>query len=467
MERKNEHSPLLLVKRFKKALSSCHVSQEERVLVACSGGSDSICLLLLCSLTFHPENLLAVYVNHGLRPDEVEKERDLIAKLCQAKKVRFETVQVDVQALAEHKKLSVEDAARKLRYAQLEELRKKHGFHKIAVGHTADDQVEQFFIRLLRGSNCAGLSGMQPVVGKIIRPLLREKKETLLEYLSANNIAYCHDSSNDDLQFLRNRIRHDLLPKLKQDFNPSVERTVLQTSVILHADNDLLDQMAEKGLSACLVSLQPETKAEILAPSLLSCHLAIQRRIIEHLCWQMDSRPSFKTIEAILDLAQKKRGSGELHLGRGLRVIKHEKTIEFSYPYGKKRHREKASQPVKLNVLIPDTGTYLVQKLNKELVIQFGHNSDGLIVDAEKITFPLQLRSIQNGDRFSPYGLVGTKKINRFLTEKKISKFEKHSYPVLVCENKIVCIPGIEIDSAYEVSPATTKYLRIDWRDIP
>lgn len=470
MNYKNETSQLLLVKRFKRALASCHVSKKEKILVACSGGPDSICLLTLCTLNIPIENLMAVYVNHGLRPNETKREIDLIATLCQAKKVDFETVQVNVQALAEQEKLSIEDAARKLRYQQLEELRKKSRFNRIFVGHTADDQVEQFFIRLFRGTNCAGLSGMRPVTGFIVRPLLGEKKETLLNYLSYNEIAYCHDSSNDDLQFLRNRIRHDLLPKIRKDFNSSIENTVLRTSSILHTDNDLLDQLANEALPSCLISLHPGTEAKISLSSLLSCHLSIQRRLIEQICWKINSRPSFKIIEAILDLAQKEPGRKELHLGRGLRVVKHEQTISFSYPLGQKPHRKKTSHHPKFDIRIPGVGVYPFAELNKELVLQIERQKrqtdNALIIDGEKVSFPLQVRSIQDGDRFSPFGLSGTKKINRFLTDRKITRFEKHQYPVLLCEGKIVCIPGIEIDSTYQITSATTKYLRIDWRDL-
>ncbi|PID77184.1 MAG: tRNA lysidine(34) synthetase TilS [Deltaproteobacteria bacterium] len=456
----------LLIGEFRRNLDTLS-SVDERVLVACSGGPDSICLLHLLTRCRPARNLMAVYVNHGLRPDEAQNEERLVQDFCRSCQIGFQAVSVNVPALATSRKMSIEDAARILRYQKLEEIREQAGFDKIALGHTADDQTENFFIKLIRGTNCAGLAGIKPASGKLIRPLLGQPKKTLLVYLEATGISYCHDSSNDDQRFLRNKIRRRLLPQLKTEYNPSIDEKIRQIGIILTRENDLLEQLTNQAMQELVIYAEKEEIIKLSQAKLLDLHPALQGRVIEKSCWLMATKPSFRTIEAVLKLAESGSHAGELHLGKGLRVVKSRRWLTFFHPFGKTGHRQASSQPIKVDVQIPKTGRYQIAELGKELVLVHTKNindENALVVDAGKLDFPLRLRSVRPGERFTPPGFNGSKKINRYLAEKKINFFEKYKYPVLSSKEKIICIPGLIIDD--QARPSSKDLLLIYWQDI-
>jgi tRNA(Ile)-lysidine synthase len=218
------------------------------VVVAVSGGPDSMCLLhLLARLAGHFHiTLVAAYVNHGLRPNETDQEEQLVRHTAEKLHCTFELGTVDVPGYAESHHLSIEHAARILRYDFLDKIATQYRAAKIALAHTADDQAEELLLRLIRGTGRTGLAGMEAMrQERYIRPLLSTPKSRLLDYLQQFNIDYTHDSSNRQRIFLRNRIRLDLLPYLAREFNPNIRQTLLQTANILRDEEELLNDMTE------------------------------------------------------------------------------------------------------------------------------------------------------------------------------------------------------------------------------
>jgi tRNA(Ile)-lysidine synthase len=321
----------------------------DTVIVGVSGGPDSVALLhLLCS-GLPLSKFVAVYVDHGLRPDETGAEIELVRTLAHQLQAGFELIAVDVNTAARNDKTSIEEAARTLRYQGLEEIRQQHQGTAIAVAHTADDQAEELLIRLIRGSGRKGLSGMLLQNGRIIRPLLHESKETLLHYLQAQQIPFCIDSSNLERNYLRNRVRLDLLPYLQEHFNISIKQTLLQTAQILEDEEALLEEMADKAWqkTASQVEAQPITletpchSIHIDTEEFCKCHPALQRRILEKCCWQMTARPQFRQIALLLDFLHKGQIGSEVHLSQGLRAHKTRQSVIFTYPVGKCSYRGK------------------------------------------------------------------------------------------------------------------------------
>lgn len=319
----------------------------DTVIVAVSGGPDSVALLhILCS-TLPQLRFVAVYVDHGLRPDETGAEIELVQTLARQLQVGFELITVDVRAMSRQDKTSIEETARTLRYQALEDMRLQYQGTAIAVAHTADDQAEELLIRLIRGSGRKGLSGMQYKNGWIIRPLLHERKETLLHYLQTQQIPFCIDSSNLEHTYLRNRIRLDLLPYLQDHFNKSIKQTLLQTAQILQDEEDLLEEMADNGWQQVvrMVAIEPITPDSprhtilIATKEFCRCHPALQRRILEKCCWQMEARPQFRQIALLLDLVHTGQTGAEIHLSQGLRAHKTRQGVVFSYPVGKCSYR--------------------------------------------------------------------------------------------------------------------------------
>ncbi|HIP83288.1 MAG TPA: tRNA lysidine(34) synthetase TilS, partial [Desulfocapsa sulfexigens] len=238
-----------LLKRIHQSIVSASlISDDTSLIIGVSGGADSMALLHILSVLFPATRRIAVYVDHGLRPDETDAEKSLVQKQAKICCANFETVAVDVQGEIIKNKCSLEEAARILRYQALEDIRIKYKSTTIAVGHTANDQAEEVLLRLIRGSGSRGLSGMNQRRGSIIRPVLNETKEKLLTYLQEQHIPFRQDSSNFDTRFLRNKIRIELLPILERDYNRSIQQTLLQTAAILKDEDRFLTQLTEEVL---------------------------------------------------------------------------------------------------------------------------------------------------------------------------------------------------------------------------
>jgi tRNA(Ile)-lysidine synthase len=461
-----------LHKRIKDVITSSSMLQEDRpVIIGVSGGADSISLLHILSFLFPATKRVAVYVDHGLRPNETEAEKKLVqeqVKICSA---HYKTIAIDVQGEQKTKNCSLEEAARNLRYQALETIRVALQASAIAVGHTADDQAEEILLRLIRGSGSTGLSGMNLQRGHIIRPLLHERKNTLISYLKEQDIGYCLDSSNLDTRFLRNKIRLDLLPKLESDYNKSVRQTLLQTAAILAGEDNLLTELTENAFRK-LVHRKPE-KLHLSLPDFLQEPLAIQRRILDKICWTLDSKPSFKKIESLLKIALSQNRK-ELHLTGGLRAIREGKTLLFHRPSSQKGYRgpgiiNRSFSPITL----PGPGEYLVPELKRKLLLTKHQLSSELLdtpdiqlIDTETISFPLHLRHAKAGERFHPLGAPGKKKIFRFFSDHKISAMDRDNYPLLISNGKIAAIAGLRVAHEFRITDTTSHVLVLQWQTI-
>lgn len=290
-------------------------------------------------------SLVAVYVNHGLRPGEAEKEEELVRSQCGELGVDFESVHVDVISYAGKEKKSLEHAARDLRYAALQNCKKNHGAALIAVAHTADDQAEEVLLRLLRGSGRKGVAGMSERSSDIIRPLLTLEKETLLKYLQEKEIKYCFDSSNADMRFLRNRIRHKLVPYLEKEFDSGIRKALCKTADSLAEDEKYFDELAEEALQVVILSHdqneKDRNKLVMDRHAFTNLSSALQRRVVEKILWKTGCQAKYDYIVKIVEAARQGMTGTELHLSRGLRAGIQRDYIEFLYPKGKTPWRGK------------------------------------------------------------------------------------------------------------------------------
>ncbi len=334
---------------FYKALTGpCGVVPGTGLVVAVSGGADSMSLLHLLAGVQHRLSLSlhAVWIDHGLRPAETPAEKVVVREAANRLGIPLYAQSVDAAAYRAREHLSLEHAARDLRYAVLRSIRKESKAQYIAAGHTADDQTEEILLRLLRGSGRKGLAGMRAKSNDIIRPLLTVSKQDILSWLSDQGIAYCHDSSNDDLVFTRNRVRHRLLPFLEQEFNTGIRHALQKTADNLANDEDLLGQLTQTAF--CEVVDTTGDNPRIVRAPFKQLHPALQRRVVERLLWHMGSRAGFDHILLVVDKALHGRSHSELHLRRGLRVGVYRDYLEFSHPAGNRAWRGRLfSPPVK------------------------------------------------------------------------------------------------------------------------
>ncbi|MFN2354658.1 MAG: tRNA lysidine(34) synthetase TilS [Desulfopila sp.] len=451
----------------------------DRIIVGVSGGPDSMALLHLfcqCGLDI---TVIAVYVDHGLRPQESSKEQAVVRQVAQQYLLDYEIIGVDAK---EHKKgsgCSLEESCRVLRYKALEECRHQYDAHTIAVAHTADDQAEEILLRLFRGTGLKGLSGMAMKNANIIRPLLTTSKSTLLGYLQSSNIDYCIDSSNADRAMLRNRLRLDLLPLIKRNFNPSLQATLLQTSEILREEDRLLDDILQQKFSTCChVAKNSRTHFSIelhLAP-FLNEHIAMQRRMVENAIHHFSIRPHFRHINDVLSMACSTTTATELHLPQGLRVVRWRDVIWFFQPHGRTPFRGSTHFRPPLDMEVQCDGDYLLEAIGIKIHLQ-AHSTPppytpphpyhrALVLDGGKLTFPLQLRHHRTGERFSPQGMEGSKKVAKFLSDAKIAKHQRQQHPVLVSQGKIVAVVGLRADNSFGASRDSRHIIVVSWEPL-
>lgn len=476
----SHNSATTLIPRVTQTIITNRLLKEgDKVIVGVSGGADSLALLCILHAIRINLQLIAVYVDHGLRPTEIPREIETIGTCCRGLKVPFVVHSIDVTSFAEKNKRSIEDSARFLRYEIFHKLFNLHSAGAIAVGHNADDQVEEFFLRAIRGSSRKSLSGMDFKNDPVIRPLLNIRKTELTDFLKANDIPWCLDSSNLSRNYLRNRVRLDLLPLLKNDFNPSINKTILQNMDILREEEKFLETSAMVAYQECVICT-PESNTDANGERLTlrseifsNFHPAIRRRVLEKCCWKMSCRPSYEQICALMELVIRGNTGGEIHLAAGLRVIKTVETLFFSRPLPSDQTRGSSKPVAVAEISIPRPGQYLFKELNTELTLEEipvasvkRNDTEVLYIDRAKIDFPLLCRSSILGERFHPLGAPGSKKVARFFSDKKVPAKTRPSCPVLLSNNQVVALPGLQVDEKYKVTGATITALRIGWKSI-
>jgi len=307
------------------------------VVVAVSGGADSMALLhILARLhPFHRCPLVAAWIDHGLRPAESRTEHALVRQSSRKLDIPFACRVVDTRALQVRHRLSLEEAARELRYQALREIASLHQPAVIGVGHTANDQVEEMLIRLIRGSGRKGLSGMRMRSNDILRPLLTTSRAEILAYLREKGIGFCHDSSNDDPRFLRNRVRQQLLPLLETAFDARVCGSLLKCADNLAEDESLLEDLTSRAWQQTITWNSKKPACILHRKPFQGFHAALQRRLCEQLLWKLGVRASYQHILAIREMGISGTTGKELHLPGGLRLLVNRDTLLIDYPSGR------------------------------------------------------------------------------------------------------------------------------------
>ncbi|MCC7263248.1 MAG: tRNA lysidine(34) synthetase TilS [Candidatus Latescibacteria bacterium] len=435
----------------------------DRLLVALSGGLDSAVLLDLLAGLRHELGLglHAAHFDHRLRPGSAADSR-FAAGLAAARDVAISEGSGEVAGHARQHHLSLEAAARQLRYAFLDEVAQATGCSYIALGHHANDQAETLLLHLLRGSGAAGLGAMRPVrQGRYLRPLLEIERPVLAAYAQARGITFCEDPSNADLRFTRNRVRRELVPQLQARYNPALVQTLSRTARILQAEDELLAEMAQQALQTVVCEQSPH-KIVLAAPSLVNYHIAVQRRIVRMLFEAQGQGPfDFDPLEAVLALARRS-GSGLLPLRAGWRMQRAGEHLILRRGQLAPAE-EKVQSPGQTPV--PSRGCTLI---TEELpAARFPGLRPRLgawcaALDAEALAAPLTLRSPRPGDRFQPLGLQGRKKLSDLLIDRKWPRILRDELLLLTSGDQIAWVAGLEIGHPFRVRPDSRRLLLLE-----
>lgn len=416
------------------------LSLDKRYLVALSGGADSVCLLLaMLRMGYHVE---AVHCNFHLRQEESNRDEAFVVNLCKKYDIVLHLIHFDTKTYAKVHKISIEMAARELRYNYFERLRQDINFDGICVAHHQNDSVETILLNLIRGTGIHGLTGINPRNGYLIRPLLCVDKEEITKWLDEQHQDYVTDSSNLQAEVIRNKIRLNILPLLK-DINPNVENNIMRTAQNL---NEVVSTY-DKEVSNVLKRLLDGNRLDI--HSLLN-ETSPKSILFE---WLKTYNYSPATIEHVFSSLT------SLQSGREWSSETHQLTIH----QGCLLLEEKV--PDLPTLRIPELGNYVYHddcmlRIESQLGKVILKDSSYACIDKSKVSFPLTIRPIQSGDRFIPYGMRGSKLISDYLTDRHLSIFDKRRSLVL-CDNegRILWLVNHRPDARFCVNDLTQETL--------
>jgi len=433
----------------------------DTLVIACSGGPDSLALLDILS-RLRPVfdlTLIACYVHHGIRK-AADGEVEFVRQAAAQRQCRFEWERVDVPALAALRHESVETTGRVERYRILRQVAMAYGAQAIAVAHHQNDQAETVLQHLLRGSGIHGLTGMRPHSGDIIRPFLAVTRQEIEDYIKRGQWQACDDETNHVPDYMRNRIRLELLPQLKQ-FNPSVVADLNRLADIVQADDDYLDFMARHQYNR-LVQCEGGTYS-IVKQSLMAQPLAMQRRILRRMiqcAGNGSGEIPFHYVEQLRQLAAKDTGRRFQ-----TRVIQAWTTYTALCLCSRTETGQIELEPVQPMpaVTVDDDGTYYLEPyvLTKRLAAAQPDAlpSAACLLDATQCTGPLELRFRRPGDwiRLGPRHLRKT--LKKYFIDQKIPVQDRSSIPLLCRGAEVLWACGIICNSAAAASAHTTHYM--------
>jgi tRNA(Ile)-lysidine synthase len=403
-------------------------SSDSNILVALSGGADSVALLcILHAAGYHCE---AAHCNFHLRGEESNRDEQFVRQLCKKYEIRLHTVDFDTTRYATENHISIEMAARELRYNWFEEVRTKCQADVIAVAHHQDDSVETILLNLIRGTGITGLLGIRPRNGAIVRPLLCINREEILHYLQSIGQDYVTDSTNLEDEYTRNKIRLNVLP-LMQTINPSVKNSLIETSNYLNDVSAIYNRYIE------------EAKTKITTSEGIRIRELLKEPAPEALLFEILHPLGFNSAQ-IKDITNSLHGQpGKQFSSKEWRVIKDRELLLLE----KAQSENKEELP------------FQIIKEEKEYTPDFLIPREKGIAcfDADKLNGEISYRKWQTGDTFVPFGMKGKKKISDYLTDRKFSISQKERQWVLCCGERIAWLIGERTDNRFRIDETTQR----------
>lgn len=436
------------------------IGEGEGVLVAVSGGIDSVALFhVLFEISRHlPFRLAIAHVNHLLRGSESKRDEEFVRTLADTFSVPFFLKRVDTSAYARIHGLSIQQAARDLRYAFLEEVAEKESFQRIAIGHTLDDQVETFLLRLAKGTGLRGLTAIPMKRGKIIRPFLFVKRGEIEAYQREKGISYVEDSSNLTVHYQRNYVRHKIIP-LFESLNPAFKEKVISLLEDLTSINGMFERKIEEEMAFVerregeiilsrerLLGVDKETRFRLLSRLLAEideglCLTRRKLRIIEKMA--ESKRPNL--YHKLKDGLYIKRAYGKISITK-----RQEKTVEEEFPLCLGEH---ICEPLGIRISLE-----LLDRRPEE----FPRQTNVAFFDGGKIG-RLMLRTMRKGDRFIPFGMKEPTKIKDFFIRLKIPRDERKRIPILFSDDRVMWVLGLRTDERFKIGEHTRRVLKVSF----
>jgi tRNA(Ile)-lysidine synthase len=442
----------------------------DKVLVGVSGGADSIALLHVLHRfsDIHNYSLIVAHINHLARGKDSDADARFVESVAEKLKLPFYLKKIDVGIERLKLKTSFQDAARIIRYKFFEETLQSVGGNRIALGHTADDQVETILINIVRGTGLKGLAGIPQVRDCIIRPFLGFYRKDLEIYLKENDIFFREDSSNSDKKYLRNRIRHELIPNL-ETYNPGIKKCLQEMSGIAREEDSLLSQTTRDIFKQ---KLGKDNKKNIIwdIEDFKSYPIALRQRLVReifcHITGDMHAITAHH-VQQIINLFNSPKTGKVLNIPRGVTVTCGYESVFFS----KITDAICENEPLVTQIAIPGTTEFIegpILRVKTQIIVgKLGLSSletgRQALFDFEKTGMGIQARFFRAGDRFFPLGMTGSKKLKSFFIDQKVPQSMRSHIPILTnTDDDIIWVYGQRISHPYRVTDKTEKVLFIE-----
>jgi tRNA(Ile)-lysidine synthase len=442
----------------------------DKILVAVSGGPDSIALLhsLYSIRSSFGLKLHIFHLNHMIRGKNSAEDALFVQEQAQTLNVPLTSLSFDIPADVKGRNQSLQDAAREVRYRLLDQVCDELRFNKIATGHNADDQVETFLMRIIRGAGLSGLTGIPPVRDRIIRPLIEVSREEIEKYLVDSKVGYRLDESNLKMDYLRNRVRHQLIPLCSEE-NKGFRDNVLNTIALFSGDEDFLKGIADQSFQE-VAYYENEGILVLEHTGFSKLDVAIQRRILRKALELIKGdlkEIEFKHIESVLS-EMDENGSGETDLPGGIVILNEYGNIVVASKEEIDRQSRFENDEVEINIPgitpIPSLGVDMIAGLEDIQRVSVDRNKKGkkAYLDFRKVELPLQVRTRIPGDRFIPLGMSSEKKLQDYFVDNKIPKRKRNRIPIIESQGQIVWIGRMAIDDRVKVTKDTEKVLVLE-----
>lgn len=424
------------------------LSTTDKILVAVSGGIDSVALLhILNNMEY---DCTVAHCNFRLRGMDADADEQLVKKIGEELKLKTYTKTFNTQKYAQENKISIQEAARELRYTWFDELSKANNYNKIAIAHNLNDSSETILFNLIRGTGIKGLTGIKTNAGKIVRPLLCLTREQIVSYQRHYNFLYREDKSNSSIKYSRNKIRHIILPCLEEiniksleNINDAGKRLQDVYDIYQEKINELKKELVSVSNSKTYINLQKLKKQNSQKTILfeLISEYGFNRKNNEQIFEAIDTQP-----------------------GKMFYSSSHALNIDREYIIIDAINSNHKNDDIQINK--PDFAIDSPVKLLGKIRLvdnEFSINTDSKVgqFDFEKLRFPLTLRTTMPGDSFTPIGMTGKKKISDFLKDLKIPLIEKSNVKVLCSGNDIIWVVGFRINNNYKITEGTAKIMEV------
>ena len=443
-----------------------NLNVEDKIICGVSGGVDSVTLLdVLVNFSFKQGfKLIVAHFNHRLRGVASNDDELFVKELAEKYKLTFHQAIDNVKHHAEIHHLSIEEAARKLRYRFFERVAKAENANFIATAHTADDSAETILINLMRGSGLTGLGGIQKqrIFARkyiMIRPFIELNKTELINFAKARNLQWREDESNSLLFYTRNKVRHDLIPKLQNDYSPAIIDVLNRTGKLISGADKFISNYIEEQLINLIIDRRQQ-RFSIKISNLLTYDEFMQGELLQaSLGMVLKSMPlPMQTIDRIIKLIDSPTGS-ICEINKKLIALKDRDELVFS----------KVVEHFKIDMTINNIGEYsigqkrfILKEINKE-EMKYSNDPNIEYFDLDLIPKRLKIRLWQQGDSFQPLGFEGTVKISDFLTNKKINLLDKQSVLVLTTSTDIIWLCGIRASDKFKITNETNRFLKVEY----